>query len=552
MDAPAVVAFGVSADFNTESVSSCDVIAVHLDIQQRTPGYNRGPASETKGWLPTMSWLGPQADVSESQLHRGLRSLLYDGMCSQVMGTLTGGAFLVAFALLLGASNTVIGLIAAVGPLAQILQIPAIYLVEKVRLRKVLVVSSSFLSRLFWLVIAGLPWFAPESVRVPMFMAALFLYFGLGAVSGCAFNSWMRDLIPEGIMGRYFARRLAISIALGAGLSLMAGIGVDYYEKIGEKAIGAYSILFVFGAAAGLLGVYSLSRIPEPRMAPAQPQGLWQLLTEPFRDYNFRRLVLFLGSWNFAVNMAGPFFVVYMLRRLDMSMTWIMVLAVGGQFVNVAFLRIWGTLADRFTNKSVLSVSGPLFILVIAIWPFTTLPDRWVLTIPLLVAIHVLSGISTAGVTLATGNIALKLAPRGKATAFLATNALVSGLAATVAPILGGIFADFFADRQLNLTLNWFSQSGIEETFRLHALDLKGLDFVFGISFLLGLYAWHRLLGVREEGEVEEAVVITEFYAEVRKAVRNISNVAGLRHLTYFPYMRLRQLVVQISTRSSR
>jgi MFS family permease len=492
-----------------------------------------------------MSWLGPQAEVSELQLKSGLRSLLYDGMCSQIMGTLTGGAFLVAFAMLLGASNTVIGLIASVGPLAQILQIPAIFLVEKARLRKVLVVSSSLLSRLFWLVIAGLPWLAPESARIPIFMGALFLYFGLGAISGCAFNSWMRDLIPEGIMGRYFAKRLAISIALGAGLSLLAGIGVDQYARLGESAIRAYAVLFVFGAASGLLGVYFLSRIPEPRMTPVPARGLLQLLTEPFRDYNFRRLLLFLGSWNFAVNMAGPFFVVYMLRRLGMSMTWIIVLAVGSQFVNVAFLRIWGRLADRFTNKSVLSVSGPLFILVIAIWPFTTLPDRWVLTIPLLLAIHVLSGMSTAGVTLATGNIALKLAPRGKATAFLATNALVSGVAATIAPILGGIFADFFADRQLSLTLSWSTLAEVEGAFRLHALDLQGLDFVFGISFVLGLYAWHRLLGVREEGEVEETVVLSEFYGEVRKAVRNVSNVAGLRHLTHFPYIRLRSMVVR-------
>jgi hypothetical protein len=75
-------------------------------------------------------WIGPQPEITDKQSQAGLRALLFDGICSQVMGVFTGGAFLVAFALLLGASNKVIGLLAAIGPATQILQIPAIYLVD--------------------------------------------------------------------------------------------------------------------------------------------------------------------------------------------------------------------------------------------------------------------------------------------------------------------------------------------------------------------------------------------------------------------------------------
>jgi hypothetical protein len=66
------------------------------------------------------------------------------------------------------------------------------------------------------------------------------------------------------------------------------------------------------------------------------------------------------------------------------------------------------------------------------------------------------------------------------------------------------------------------------------------LDFLFLISFAVGIYALHRLLAVQEDGEVEERVVATELFALVRKAVQHVSNVAGLRRLTYFPYGRLR------------
>ena len=48
------------------------------------------------------------------------------------------------------------------------------------------------------------------------------------------------------------------------------------------------------------------------------------------------------------------------------------------------------------------------------------MPAAYALTVPLLIAIRIPSGISTAGVTLCTGNMALELASKGKATPYLA------------------------------------------------------------------------------------------------------------------------------------
>lgn len=209
------------------------------------------------------------------------------------------------------------------------------------------------------------------------------------------------------------------------------------------------------------------------------------------------------------------------------------------QVANVSFLRLWGRLADRFSNKSVLLVSGPLFLLGILTWTFTDLDGVWALTVPLLVAAHVLAGISTAGISIGTGNIALKLAPQGRATAYLAVNALVSGIAAAVAPLLGGALGTWLESRELRVTLSWFH--GDTLGWAVPTVSLRGLDFLFVIAFVVGLYAMHRLLAVHEEGEVEEGVFLEQFHVELRKAVRNVANVAGLRDLFYFPFARLRE-----------
>lgn len=485
-----------------------------------------------------MSWLHPTDSLDDQARSSGLRFLLLDGVSTQVMGSLTGGALLVAFALLLGASNTVIGLIAAVGPLTQLLQIPAILLVERLRLRKAIVISTLLVARCFWVVVAAIPWLVPPDHRVGWLLASLALYFSFSSISSSAYNSWKRDLVPDESMGRFLATRLSIATAAGAAVTLAAGFGVDWSTRALGNPLAIYSVLFLGGGLFGLLGVGFLGRIPEPRMALPDGDGLFATLSEPVRDPNFRQLLVFLATWNFAVNLAAPFFSVYMLVRLELPIGWVLGLSVVSQIANVGFFPIWGQLADRFSHRSVLGLSGMLFILCIAMWPFTTLPGRYALTIPLLVAIHVVAGISTAGVNLCAGGITLKLAPRGKATAFLATNAITSGLAATVAPAIAGIAADRLAAEHVTLQLHWFS--GDAPRLVLTALDLEGLDFVFLAAVLFGLYALHRLLAVREVGQIEEGLEVTELYREVRKAVRHVGNVAGLRRLTHFPFALLR------------
>ncbi len=95
--------------------------------------------------------------LTEEEIQKGLSSVIREGLATQTMVTLTGGVFLVAFALKLGASNLMIGLLAAIPPLAQLIQIPSLYLVEKYRVRRAITVYAAASSRIFWLFIALIP-----------------------------------------------------------------------------------------------------------------------------------------------------------------------------------------------------------------------------------------------------------------------------------------------------------------------------------------------------------------------------------------------------------
>ena len=487
----------------------------------------------------------PKESLTEQEIKTGLDAVIKDGVASQAMGILTGGAFLTAFAIKLGASNFVIGLLAAIGPLSQLLQLPSIFIVEKMRNRRLITVVAAILSRICWLVIALAPFVFGIKAGIAVLLLLLTAVSAFGAVGGCSWNSWMRDLIPETILGSFFSKRMRIGTFVGIILSLLAAVYLDVWKtRMPDHELAGYSILFVIGFIAGMIGVYYLTKTPEPMMPQAEVRPkIFGLLSLPFKDENFRKLIAFMCSWNFAVNLAGPFFMVYMIKRLEMQMSIIIALSILSQVMNFLFLNIWGRYTDRFSNKSVLAICGPLFMLSILAWTFTTMPEKYFLTMPILIGIHIVMGIAGAGVSLASGNIALKLAPKGQATAFLATNTISNSIVAGIAPILGGKFADFFVGRQLAWTLKYTSPKG---EWTLPTLNLQQWDFFFVLAFLIGLYSVHRLAMIKEVGEVEEDVVIRQLFSEVRSHVRTLSSVDGVKQMLGFPFASLRNFAAKI------
>jgi MFS family permease len=481
----------------------------------------------------------PKPQLDEADVNRGLRALVLDAVFSQTMMVLTTGAFLIGFALAHGASNTVIGILGGMGPLAMVIQVPAVWVVQRFRHRKAIVLVTALVSRAAWLAIAFLPFIVPAEHLLQVLLPVLFLTYALGNVCGCAFNSWIRDLVPEGRLVTLFSRRLSYATLVGALVSLAGGFAVDYWKReswLPGGANGSYTVIFVVATLSGMAGVVYLWRTPEPRMPEPNGEGFFTALRAPLHDRNFRQLLVFLSSWNFALNFATPFFSVYLLQRLGLSMSWVIGLTVFSQLVNVVFFRYWAAMADRLSNKSVLLIAVPLFTLSLLLWPFTTMPNRYMLTIPLLVLIHVVAGIGTAGVTLCGGNLAFKLAPYGQAGAYLAVNSLVSGIAATVAPVIAGFSADWFNSKHLALTLKLSFMTGAQGTQEIPTLNVSGLDFIFLTAFVLGLYAIHRLLSVREKGTVKESEVRQEALAEMLRNLRQVSTVAGIGQLFVAPF----------------
>ncbi|MDB5890869.1 MAG: hypothetical protein JWP47_1700 [Polaromonas sp.] len=468
--------------------------------------------------------LRPVDAITDEELEAGKRILVWDAAWASLTGAWSGGVVLVAFALSLGAGPMTIGLLAAIPFLAQAAQLPTIYLVERIRKRKMIGVTALNVARATIVLLALLPFVVPAAWRIPLlilFQVAISL---MGSVAACSINSWFHQMLPASGLGAFFGRRLLIASALACGGTLAAGLLVDHPPA--GVANYAFAIVFIAAGMAGFASSACLARAPEPVMpftGPAMP--LRDMLREPLRDANFRHLVLMLGGWNLASNLAAPFFTVYLIQQLGFSLSTVTTLWVTSQLSNAAALYLWGRLSDRLSNKAILAVALPVYFLATIGLVFADVGRSADVQLLLLYLLHVFMGMASGGINLATGNLGLKLAPQGKGTSYLALIGLVSAVAGGVAPIAGGAIAEGLSDNQLSVLVRWMSSSTSQE---MAVVAFAHWEFLFALSALMGLYVMHALSRINEGDEISERVVIQELGLEALRTVNHLSTIGGL------------------------
>ncbi|MGH2544426.1 MAG: hypothetical protein ACRDIB_16660, partial [Ardenticatenaceae bacterium] len=95
----------------------------------------------------------PLTALSDQQRNRGLRAIVWQGITATAIFSIVNSGFLASYALILGANNFQIGVLASLPFIMQPFQIPAILLVEKLRLRKLLATLTWYPAQAIWLLV---------------------------------------------------------------------------------------------------------------------------------------------------------------------------------------------------------------------------------------------------------------------------------------------------------------------------------------------------------------------------------------------------------------
>ncbi len=341
--------------------------------------------------------------------------------------------YVIPFALALGATALQIGWISGLpNLLASFGQFFAVGLIYRVGGRRRLLVWSVLGQTVLLFAVAQIAWL--RVVYAVELLLALWVGFAIaGAVAGPAWGSLMTEYIPRAKRGQYFAWR-SRTMAIVSMVTMMAGGALLYASKSVTARTGFF-VIFMFAALCRLVSAHYLSQMEEvpQRRDPASDFTFWRFLTR-FRESNFVKFVAFVAALTFAAYLAGPFFVVFMLRDLQFSYLTFTLLHILATLAGFVALPLWGRHADWVGNVRVLKLAAFLTVVVPVFW----LLSRNVLY---LAFVQMFAGFAWSGVNLCASNFIYDAVSAQKRARCISYFSAINGFALFLGATTGGFLA---------------------------------------------------------------------------------------------------------------
>jgi Major Facilitator Superfamily len=368
-------------------------------------------------------------------LRRSLNAAVAEGAFAEVFGACATGAVITGWALYLGASAALIGLLGALPLGAQVASLPAAWFTSS-RSRKAVALWAVGISRMTFLPLLALPTLdATPATKLHLFLAIVAISTVASVIGNTAWAAWMGDLVPERLRGRFFGRRTIFLSIAGTLTSIGAAILLDRLAPLGWTG-AALSGLTAAACLAGVASVSLMLRQHEPHAAAEPNVPAWQALRLALRDRRARPFLGYLLAWNAAVGISASFFAYHMLTNLKTGFLVVAAHGVGVAVVRILSARFWGHAVDRIGAGPVLIFCSFGIAAVPLTWFFVTPERLWPIAVDAGFAAFLWAGHGIAAFDLTIG-----LAPRASRPIYLAAFATAGGLGFGAASIAAGQLA---------------------------------------------------------------------------------------------------------------
>jgi MFS family permease len=397
-------------------------------------------------------------------LRRSLTACIAEGFVTEFSGACQSASALTAWALFLGASTWMIGILGALPFLAQLAQVPAAYVTSRFGVRRV-ALGCLTASRQVYLALIPLPFLAlggPGGIAVLAAVAAASAAFGV--MGGNAWSVWTAEIVPSSLRGRYFGRRHAICTLGAAVASLGVGGVLDGARRAGRVGLSLSALAgVVCVAGAGSAALLALLHVPRKCVAP--PRLRWADAAEPLGDPRARRALAFQAAWGVATGLSGSFYALYMVRHLHVGFLGATLHAATLSIARMVAAPLWGRVVDRVGVRPVLTGCSIGLTATGLLWAIVSPSLVWILAVDALA-----SGVLDAGHLIASMTLPIQVSPRARRPFYLAAFAMAGGISFGVASVVGGAAATALPER---ISLLGHEASGFGAIF-LAAAALRG------------------------------------------------------------------------------
>ena len=359
-----------------------------------------------------------------------LRWLWFDGAFALGIDSVVTTYFML-YIVALGATSAQVGLLAALSGLgAALALLPGALLAERVGHRKEIVLASGgSVGRIAILLAACIPFLARAESAVILAIGLSILRDTSGNLSLPAWTSLVADIVPPGQRGKYFSSRTIAMTFTGMVTAFIAGWIIN---RVG--GLPGYQWAFLFAFLFGVGSFFCFSRIRDPSPAPpprVARAGASPILGSVRSHPVFLALCLHSAVWNFSLNVAAPFFNIYLVHNLQANAIQVGVLTAVSSLASLPALRYFGPLSDRWGPRRIMLITSLLIPILPLAWVFV--PSPWYV-----LGINLLSGALWAGFSLCLLNLLMQITPAEERARFAAVHQFVIAIALAIGAATGG------------------------------------------------------------------------------------------------------------------
>lgn len=359
---------------------------------------------------------------------------LFNAVSFQIMM----GAPIILFAKSLGASSTVLGMIAAMTPLMTVFQIPAARYLPRYGYRNFVVGGWSLrVVVIFLLCTLPLMGFLSGPTKMAVLLALLLVFNFLRGVASTGWLPWITGLIPEEKRGEFLSVN-QFFIHGGCLLSLL----LSALLLRGAAGSWQYALVFLVSAVAGAVSVWYLRGVPDVPPGEATWRSSQRVPWRAILGFApFQKLLIFNIIFVIMVGSLGVFTVEFLREDSQFEVSSVLLLSAFSFVGALATLPFVRSMIDPLGSKPLIRMATGLFAVVIFLWLLVAsevLPCR----MGLIAGMNLVSGAAAAIFSVANARIVMATMPEMGRNHFFALFTVITSLGMGAAPVLWGLGLD--------------------------------------------------------------------------------------------------------------
>lgn len=362
---------------------------------------------------------------------------------------LSGGAFLTGLLVVLKADNTLIGLANSIPLFSSILQIFAPVFLDKFENKKKIIIIFGVIHLISYSVGIGLISLLPigYSFKTTLILIVLFVSFLSWSIVAPGFGIWHLKSMPKEIRAQFFTFNNTVIIIISQVALIFSGFLVDKFKDFGHELLGFTVLRFACVAPIIFFVLFGRKLKDYAEEAGAEKLSLIKSIVLPLKNKLYVQILKLTAIWVFNVFFIGPYFLVYMLKDLNVSLGFINTVGLANLVVNIVLMPY----IPKILHKIGIVKSYPRFLLLYSL-VLLTLPflDKSTVVVGYAI-VQTFAFIIIAMITNIFANLPFLYLPRKDSRSYISSYNTSNAIFSSLGSILGVQFISLTNNIDINI-----------------------------------------------------------------------------------------------------